>query len=94
MLCHMIDYDGEGEWNPIRASDAYTAAMKYAEQCDSNSGGELFVDPLNDTHAVIVCNDDRSDPIEFTVGFGYQKEFYPMIYPGVRAVEVDQTRIG
>ncbi len=42
--CRMPDQDGDDAWNAVEAGWPEEAARVYAEDCDFNSGGDLFND--------------------------------------------------
>lgn len=41
--CRMPDQDGDA-WTDVKAYDAESAAIEYAQDCDSSAGGDLFND--------------------------------------------------
>lgn len=51
--CRLPDQDGE-DWTTVEAFNAEDAAIRYAEDCDSSSGGELFED--GGEHIILVID--------------------------------------
>lgn len=74
--CQAVDIDEEDYWAVVKAYDEEGAATKYAEICDNNSGGELFLNPLKDKLEVRVKT--GADVLMFTIMAKYSKEYYTL----------------
>jgi hypothetical protein len=73
--CRMTGQDDANEWHNVEAMTYNEAAEKYAEQCDANSGGELYgEDDDRQIVEVRLIGDETIRKREVRVAF--EKNFY------------------
>ena len=73
--CRVADEANPDEWTEVAGCDPEDAALMFAEEADSNSGGEIFRDPGRDETVVEVKTSQGYIDV-FTISFDYSKSFY------------------
>jgi hypothetical protein len=71
--CQMLNVDGDGDWEEVKAYDAQMAAMEYAKRCESHSGGEML--NTEDDHETVRVMDAKGITLTFSIRAYYSKNF-------------------
>lgn len=74
-LCQMPEHDDADDWTEVKAWTNEDAATRYAELCDSRSGGELFDEP--DCKQTILVKYGEHPTLSFEVAVDFTKIFLP-----------------